>query len=264
MTPIIITLFLLVLAITLFATEKLPVDVVGILLVIALVMTQVLTVQEGVAGFGNDIIITIAGLFILVGGLIKTGIVDIIGRRLYRVAGGNEFLLTALIMTTAAASASVLKNTTTTAMFLPVIIGLAAKAKIPPSKLLMPLAFGAILGGSCTLIGTSTNLAVSGSIQRYGMEPYSMFELASVGVVMLAAGMLYMLTLGRRLLPARGGEESFTEQYRMREYISELIVLPESPLVGKTLGEANLNEQLDLNVIGVVRSNGEKINAPHS
>ena len=127
MSPIFLTLILLVLAITLFATEKLPVDIVGILLVIALVMTQVLTVQEGVAGFGNDIIITIGGLFILVGGLIKTGIVDLIGRRLYRVAGGNEFLLTALIMTAAAVSASVLKNTTTTAMFLPVIIGLAAK-----------------------------------------------------------------------------------------------------------------------------------------
>ncbi|HJS50321.1 MAG TPA: SLC13 family permease [Pyrinomonadaceae bacterium] len=264
MTPIVVTLVLLLVAIILFATEKLPVDIVGLLLVMALVLTNVLTVQEAVAGFGNDIIITIAGLFILVGGLAKTGMVDQLGRRIYRWSGNNIFVLTSLIMFSAAATASVLKNTTTTAMFLPVVIGLAAKAKVPPSKLLMPLAFGAILGGSCTLIGTSTNLAVSGSIQRYGMEPYSMFELASVGVVMLAAGMLYMLTLGRRLLPARGGEESFTEQYRMREYISELIVLPESPLVGKTLGEANLNEQLDLNVIGVVRSNGEKINAPHS
>lgn len=131
MSPIALTLILLVLAIILFATEKIPVDVVGILLVLALVMTRVLTVQEGVAGFGNDIIITIAGLFILVGGLIKTGIVDLIGQRLYRLAGDNEFVLIALIMTVAGASASVLKNTTTTAMFLPVIIGLAAKAKLP-------------------------------------------------------------------------------------------------------------------------------------
>jgi di/tricarboxylate transporter len=264
MSPILITLVLLFVAIILFATEKVPVDIVGLLLVMALVLTRVLTVQEAVAGFGNDIIITIAGLFILVGGLAKTGLVDQMGRRIYRWSGDNIFILTSLIMFAAALTASVLKNTTTTAMFLPVVIGLAAKAKVPPSKLLMPLAFGAILGGSCTLIGTSTNLAVSGTIQRYGQAPYSMFELAPVGIVMLAAGMLYMLTLGRRMLPARGGEESFTEQYRMREYISELIVLPESPLVGKTLGEANLNEQLDLNVIGVLRSTGEKINAPHS
>lgn len=259
MTPIAITLALLVLAIVLFATEKIPVDVVGILLVIALVMTQVLTVQEGVAGFGNDVIITIAGLFVLVGGLIKTGIVDLIGRRLHRIAGGNEFVLTALIMTVAAASASVLKNTTTTAMFLPVIMGLAARAKIPPSKLLMPLAFGAILGGSCTLIGTSTNLAVSGAIVRYGMEPFSMFELTPVGIIVFGVGMIYMLFVGRSMLPNRGGGESFTDEYSIREYISELVVLYNSPLVGKTLGESNINTDLDLNVLAIIRGDQKRI-----
>lgn len=253
MSPIAITIILLLVALVLFGSEKLPVDVVGIILVIGLVLTGVLTVQDAVAGFGNDIIITIAGLFVLVGGLIKTGLVDLIGRRLYRIAGDNEFLLTALIMAIAAAAASVLKNTTTTAMFLPVVIGLAQRAKIPPSKLLMPLAFGAILGGSCTLIGTSTNLAVSGAIQRYGMDPFSMFELTPVGVITVAVGMIYMLFIGRKMLPRRGGEESLTEQYAIREYISELLVLPESNLVGKTLGEANLNLELDLNVVGIVR-----------
>ena len=258
-----ITIILLLVALILFGSEKIPVDIVGILLVIGLVMTGVLTIQEGVAGFGNDIIITIGGLFVLVGGLIKTGLVDVIGRRLYRIAGDNEFLLTALIMLTAAISASVLKNTTTTAMFLPIVIGLAEKAKIPPSKLLMPLAFGAILGGSCTLIGTSTNLAVSGAIQRYGMQPFSMFELTAVGAITVAVGLVYMLFIGRKLLPRRGGEDSFTEQYAIREYISELLVLPESRLVGKTLAEANLNLELDLNVLGIVRGK-EQITAPGS
>lgn len=261
MSPIAITLLLLVLAIALFATEKLPVDVVGILLVVALVMTQVLTMPEAVAGFGNDIIITIGGLFVLVGGLTKTGIVDLIGRRLHKIAGDSELVLTALIMAVAAISASVLKNTTTTAMFLPVVIGLAAKAKIAPSKLLMPLAFGAILGGSCTLIGTSTNLAVSGSIALKGFEPISMFELTPVGVITVAAGMIYMLLIGRRLLPRRGGEDSLTEQYQMREYVSELMVLPDSRLVGKTLGEAGIYTELELNVLGIVRD-GEKISNP--
>ncbi len=262
MSPIAITLVLLVVAIILFATEKIPVDVVGLLLVMALVITQVLTVQEAVAGFGNEIIITIAGLFVLIGGLTKTGLVDMIGRRIGQLAGDNVFVLTALIMILAAASASLLKNTTTTAMFLPIVIGLAAKTGIAPSKLLMPLAFGAILGGSCTLIGTSTNLAVSGSIQRYGQAPFTMFELAPVGIVTLLAGLVYMLLIGRRLLPNRGGGESFTEQNRMREYISELLVLPDSPLEGKTLAEANLTQHLDLNVLGIIRSDGEKINAP--
>ncbi len=261
MSPIAITLVLLLVAIILFATEKLPVDVIGVLLVMALILTKVLTVQEAVAGFGNDIIITIGGLFILVGGLIKTGLVDLIGRRMSKIAGSNVFILTALIMTAAAVSASVLKNTTTAAMFLPIVIGLAAKTKVPPSKLLMPLAFGAILGGSCTLIGTSTNLAVSGAIQRYGQAPFSMFELAPVGIITFSVGMLYMLFIGRHFLPSRGGEDSLTEQYHIREYVSELLVLPDSALVGKTLDEANINTELELNVLGIIRD-GERINAP--
>lgn len=259
MSPIAIVLVLLLVAVILFATERLPVDVVGLILVIGLVLTGVLTVQEGVSGFGDSIIITIGGLFVLTGGLVKTGLVDLIGRRLYRIAGDNEFFLTALIMVVAALSASVMKNTTTTAMFVPVVIGLAARAKIPPSKLLMPLAFGAILGGSCTLIGTSTNLAVSGAITRYGMEPYSMFELTSVGVITVAVGMIYMLLLGIKLLPARGGEESLTEQYAIREFVSELIVLPKSHLVGKTLGEADITSNMELTVLGILRGQEEKL-----
>lgn len=257
--PITTVLVLLLLVLILFATEKLPVDVIGIVLVVSLVLTGILTVQEALSGFGDSIIITLAGLFILTGGLVKTGIVDLIGRRLYAVAGKNQLLLTALIMITAAASASVLKNTTTTAMYLPVVLGIAEKAKIPPSKLLIPLAFGAILGGSCTLIGTSTNLAVSTAIERYGMSPYSMFELTLVGAVSAIVGILYMLTIGIRLLPERGGGDSFTEQYNIREYISEIIVLPDSHLIGKTLEEIDVNKKFDLNVLGIIRGNEEKI-----
>jgi len=253
MTSIIIVLGLLVLALVLFATEKLPVDIVGIVLVIALVLTGVLTAQQGVAGFGDDIIITIGGLFVLTGGLVKTGLVDLIGRRLYKIAGNNEFGLTLLIMVVAAFSAAILKNTTTTAMFLPVVIGLAEKARIPASKLLMPLAFGAILGGSCTLLGTSTNLAVSGAYQRYGYEPFSLFELTPVGIVTVVFGLLYMLFIGRKLLPSGGDEDSYTEKYQIREYVSEILVLPESDLVGKTLEEADLGSKFELSVIGIIR-----------
>ncbi|MBC7797576.1 MAG: SLC13 family permease [Pyrinomonadaceae bacterium] len=254
-----VTLILLLVAVALFAVEKIPVDIVAILLVICLILSGVLTVQEGVAGFGNDIIITIAGLFVLTGGLVKTGIVDLLGRRLYKISGDNELLLTTLIMLVAALAASVLKNTTTTAMFVPVVMGLAERAKIAPSKLLMPLAFGAILGGTCTLIGTSTNLAVSGALQRYQMPPLTMFELTPVGLAIVVVGLLYMLLMGRYLLPRRGAEDSFTEQYAIREYISELLVLPKSSLVGKTLGEANFNSEFDLTVIGIIRNEKERI-----
>jgi di/tricarboxylate transporter len=276
MTPAIATvLALLVVAVILFATEKIPIDVVTILLVIGLVLTGTLSVGQAFAGFGNDIVITIAGLFVLTGGLVKTGVVDVVGRRLHRIAGGNEFRLTTLVMFTAAACASVMKNTTTTAMFVPVVLGIAQRARVQPSKLLMPLAFGAILGGTCTLIGTSTNLAVSGALSRLGesqeltqrfqvdaqlLRPFSMFELTPVGIAIVAVGMLYMLVLGLRLLPARGGdEESLMEQYQIREYISEVIVRPESPLVGRTLAEANLSEILDLTVIGIIRGDTGRI-----
>jgi di/tricarboxylate transporter len=251
--PIATVLILLFVAVVLFATERIPIDIVTILLVIALILTGTLSVQDAFAGFGNDIVITISGLFILTGGLVKTGVVDTVGRRLHRIAGGNAFRLTVLVMIVAAASAAVMKNTTTTAMFVPVVLGLAERSRIQPSKLLMPLAFGAILGGTCTLIGTSTNLAVSGALPRYNIAPFTMFELTPVGVAIVGVGMLYMLFLGLRLLPSRGGAHSLAEQYHIREYISEVIVLPTSPLVGKTLAEANLSNALDLTVVGILR-----------
>ncbi|HVG31564.1 MAG TPA: SLC13 family permease [Pyrinomonadaceae bacterium] len=259
MSPVAIVLILLLIAVILFATERIPIDIVTLLLVVALVLTGTLTAAEAFAGFGNDIVITIAGLFILTGGLVKTGVIDVVGRRLHRIAGGNEFRLTVLIMVTAAACAAVMKNTTTTAMFVPVVLGMATRARVAPSKLMMPLAFGAILGGTCTLIGTSTNLAVSGALPRYNMQPFSMFELTPVGIAIVAAGMLYMLLIGLRLLPRRGGEESLTEQYNIREYMSEVLVLKDSPLVGRTLAEANLSDELDLTVIGIIRGTQGRI-----
>jgi di/tricarboxylate transporter len=277
-------LALLLVALVLFGTERIPIDIVTILLVIALVVTGTLTVEEAFAGFGNDIVITISGLFILTGGLVKTGVVDVVGRRLHRISGGNEFWLTVLIMLVAAGCAAVMKNTTTTAMFVPVVLGISERARVAPSKLLMPLAFGAILGGTCTLIGTSTNLAVSGALARLGssedlarsiqanpeflarfpqwqhlFQPFSMFELTWVGVPIVIVGMLYMLLLGLRLLPRRGSSESLTEHYHIREYMSEVLVLPESPLVGKTLREARVGDELDLTVVGILRGSGGRI-----
>src|SRR5215211_4124367 len=266
--PVATVLVLLLIALVLFATEKIPIDVVTILLVIGLVLTGTLNVSEAFAGFGNDIVITIAGLFVLTGGLVKTGVVDLVGRRLHRIAGGNEFKLTTLVMFTAAACASVMKNTTTTAMFVPVVLGIAQRARVQPSKLLMPLAFGAILGGTCTLIGTSTNLAVSGALAKLGqngellqrfnvgpqtLAPFTMFELTPVGIAIVVVGMLYMLLLGLRLLPARGAADSLVEQYGTRQYISEVVVVKGSPLAGKSLAEGNLSEMLDLAVIGIIR-----------
>jgi di/tricarboxylate transporter len=264
MTPqIAIVLSLLVVALILFSTERIPIEVVSLLLVMTLVLTNTLTASEAFAGFGNDIVITIAGLFILTGGLARTGVIDLIGRRLHRTAGDSEFRMVALIMFAAAFCAAVMKNTTTTAMFLPVVLGIAARRKVSPSKLLMPLAFGAILGGTCTLIGTSTNLAVSGALPRYGIQPFTMFELTSVGVVIVGVGMLYMLLIGLRLLPRRQPAESLTEQYHIRQYMTEVIVLDDSPLIGKSLAEARIGDELDLTVLGILRGQDQYRVAPN-
>jgi di/tricarboxylate transporter len=156
-----------------------------------------------------------------------------------------------------------MKNTTTTAMFLPVVLGIAARRNISPSKLLMPLAFGAILGGTCTLIGTSTNLAVSGALPRYGMQPFTMFELTKVGVIIVVVGMVYMLLLGLRLLPRRKSAESLTEQNHLRQYVTEVIVLDDSPLIGKTLTAARISDELDLTVLGILRGEEQYRIAPN-
>jgi di/tricarboxylate transporter len=257
-------LTLLVIALILFSIERIPIEVVALLLVMALVLTHTLTAAEAFAGFGNDIVITIAGLFILTGGLARTGVVDLVGRRLHRTAGESQFRMVALIMFAAAFCAAIMKNTTTTAMFLPVVLGLAARRNISPSKLLMPLAFGAILGGTCTLIGTSTNLAVSGALPRYGIQPFTMFELTRVGVVIVVVGMVYMLVVGLRVLPRREGSDSLTEQYHIRQYMTEVIVLDDSPLIGKTLAAAHISDELDLTVLGILRGDDQLRIAPTS
>ena len=258
-----IVLSLLLIALVLFSIERIPIEVVALLLVMSLVLANTLTAADAFAGFGNDIVITIAGLFILTGGLAKTGVIDLVGRRLHRTAGDSEFRIVMLIMFAAALCAAVMKNTTTTAMFLPVVLGIAARRKISPSKLLMPLAFGAILGGTCTLIGTSTNLAVSGALPRYGIQPFTMFELTKVGVVIVGVGMLYMLLLGLRLLPWRKSAESLTDEYLIRQYMTEVIVLDDSPLIDKSLAEARLGDELDLTVLGILRGQEQYRVAPY-
>jgi di/tricarboxylate transporter len=261
--PIVTVLLLLLIALILFATERIPIDLVSIVLVLCLILTGTLTVSEAFAGFGNDIVITISGLFILTGGLVKTGVIDTVGRRLQGIAGESEFRMAAMIMVVAAVCASLMKNTTTTAMFLPVVLGISARKNISPSKLLMPLAFGAILGGTGTLIGTSTNLAVSGALPRYGLEPFSMFELTSVGIPIVAAGLFYMLLLGLRLLPRREQSKSLTEQYHVRQYMSEVLVLEGSPLIGKSLSEARISDEMDLTVVGIFRGTPQERVAPN-
>ncbi len=255
-----LVLGLLIVALILFAMEIASVDIITLMLLIVLVITGILTPAESFAGFSNEIIIILASIFVLSGALQKTGVVDVIGSRLYRLAGGSCSRLTLAVMSIVGFVSAFMNNTTATAVFMPPVMGLSRKAKISPSKLLMPMAFASILGGTCTLIGTSTNVAVSGYLVKSRIKPISLFEITPVGLVLVLVGILYMITIGQRLLPAHKGE-SRTEDYGMRRYLSEIAMIPNSPLVGQRIFESELS-RLGFRILQVLRGNQKVLPDP--
>ncbi len=236
---ILIVLGLLALAIVLFALERISVDIITLLLLIALVVSGILTTDEAFAGLSSDIIIILASIFIISGALQRTGMMDAVGARLYKVAGGSQSRMLLTVMVVVSGISGFMNNTTATAIFVSPVIGLAKQASISPSRLLMPMAYASILGGTCTLIGTSTNVAVSGFIAKSGMTPLTMFEVTPIGIVIVVVGVTYLTLIGKRLLPDYK-DESLTEEYVMREYLSEIVVMPDSGLIGQRIFESEL------------------------
>jgi di/tricarboxylate transporter len=250
-----IVLGLLVLAVILFATEKISVDVVTLLLLITLVGTGILTTEEAFAGFSSEIVVILAAIFVVSGALQETGVLDLIGAAILRLAAAGHNRLLLIMMAAASGTSAFMNNTTVTAMLVPPVIGLARKARLSPSKLLMPLAYASILGGTCTLIGTSTNVAVSGYIDHAKMTPLGMFELAPIGLVIVAVGVLYIMFIGQRLLPDRAGGDPDVD-FGLRAYLSEIVVLPGSPLIGQSSFESDLNV-LDFRIFKIYRGEEE-------
>ena len=249
-------------ALVLFATEWVEADVTALGLVIGMVLTGILPAEKAFAGFGSDTVIMILGLLIMTAALMRTGVMDLVGRWIVRHAGDTPRRLQTVVMGGAAGLSAFMSNTAATAFFVPVTFGVAKRAKISPSKLLMPLAFATILAGSITLIGTSTNLVVSGLLTQYKLAPMGMFELAPVGIPITLAGLAYMMTIGRRIIPDRfSAEEIGGTPQSIRAYLTEVLVQPDSPLVGKTIAESGLGRDLDLTVLRIVRNKTESIPA---
>jgi di/tricarboxylate transporter len=247
-------LVLIVVALVLFSFEWTPTDVVALGLVLALTLTGLLSPRDAFAGFGSDTVIMFLGLLIMTAALIKTGVVDLVGRAILRHAGTRMNTLLAVIMLAVAGLSAFISNTAAAAFFLPVVLGVAAKSKRSPSCLLMPVAFASILTSSVTLISTSTNLVISGLMTNAGLAPLGMFEMAPAGIPIAIAGLLYMFFIGRLLIPDRAApEDSLLAEFGVRSYLTEVLVLPNSPLVGKTLREASLGRDLDLSVIRILR-----------
>lgn len=246
---------LLVLAIALFSTERISIDQITFLLLIALVLGGVLTPHEAFAGFSNDIIIILGSIFVVSGALQETGVLDLVGARILKLAGENPNRLLLLLMTSVSGVSAFMNNTTVTAMFLPSVVSLARRAKLAASKLLMPMAFASMLGGTCTLIGTSTNVAVSGYLKKTGLHEIGMFEITPIGLIIVATGLLYLMFIGKHLLP-ENKEASLTANYAMREYVSEIIVLPNSPLIGQKSYDSDLNV-LEFRILKIIRAERE-------
>ncbi|HYH44283.1 MAG TPA: SLC13 family permease, partial [Thermoanaerobaculia bacterium] len=183
-------------------------------------------------GFSNEIIIILGSIFVLSGALMRTGVLDYVGGAIHRVAGGSRSKILALVMSATAGVSGFMNNTTTTAIFMPAVIGLCRRSRLSPSKVLIPLAFASMLGGTCTLVGTSTNVAASGYLQSIGLPAITLFEFLPVGLTMVFLGILYMVVAGHLLLPD-SREGSYTEDYAVREYLTELVVPAGSPFVGQ-------------------------------
>ena len=257
MLDIVFVCAVIAVAFALFASEKMRVDLVAMLILATLVVIGqfregFLTVEEAFSGFSNEATLTIGAMFILSSGLTKTGAIGWISQKLTAVGGESEIKLFLVIVGTAAVVSAFINNTAAVAIFLPISIGLARDHDVSQSKLLMPLSFASIVGGTCTLIGTSTNILVSSLATDNGLEPFSMFELSKLGVVFLAVGLIYLTFVARRLLPDRQ-PTSLTRKYKMARYLTGLDVPEDSPLVGKSAAEAKLNELYDVTILEIHR-----------
>lgn len=244
----------LALAVVLFATEKIPVDLVGILVMGILLLTGVVSPEEGISGFSNTATIIVAAMYILSAGLFQTGAVNSVGNFLTRAGKNNFWFSLVIIMMFVGFISAFISNTAAVAVFIPVVIGMAREGGTSSSKLLMPMSFASMFGGTCTLIGTSTNILVSSIAEHQGIKPFGMFEFTPLGVIFFAAGTAYMFACGVRMIPDRRGSGDLTAVFAMKDYLTEVVLRPEAKSVGKTLREAPIVHDLDLTVINILRS----------
>jgi di/tricarboxylate transporter len=245
-----IVLGIVLLAVVLFTLDVVPIEVTSLTVVCLLALTGVLTPAQAFEGFSDDTVIFIFTLLAMTQGLASTGVVHLIGQRLAFFArfGHQTFVLA--MMAVVAAFSSIVSNTVTTAAFLPVAIGAAQRARVPKSKVLLPLAYASMLGGMVLLYGTSTNLVMSAAMMRFGLSPIGVAELAPVGLPVAVLGILIVVLLGPLLLPARVSKGGVSD-WALRDYLTEAVLSEDSRYLGKELAE--ITEGMGLRVIGLIR-----------
>ncbi|MEG3640203.1 SLC13 family permease [Magnetococcus sp. PR-3] len=256
---------LLGVTVVLFASDRIRLDLVAIGVMLALAMTGLVTPQEALAGFGNPVVVLIAALFVIGEGLFKTGVAFDAGHTLMATAGHHPVRLTLLLMVAVALLSAFMSSTGAVAIFMPVALGLARQVDMAPSKLLIPMAFGALIGGMLTLIGTPPNMVVSQALIDAGMDPFGFFEFTPIGLTVLLVAIFYMVLVGGMLLPdrrvGRGSEEAqrqsrreLAEGYQVRGRMKRLLVQPGSALIGQSVSEVHFRTHYRCTLMGIERA----------
>lgn len=256
-----LVLAILAVALILFVSDVIRMDLVALLVLGTLAVTGLVTAEEAFAGFSNSAVITIWAMFILSEGLARTGIANIIGHQVLRIAGRRELPMVIVIMMTAASLSAFMNNIGVAALMLPVVIDVSRRTRIPASRMLIPLAFGTLLGGQMTLFGTSNNLLVSEALAQAGYEPFSVFDFIPIGGAIVVTGILFLALIGRLLLPKRPRAErgryrsqrSLRARYKLQEQTFMLRVPVDSVLVGKTLAQSRIGASTGLIILALVR-----------
>ncbi|MEM9554383.1 MAG: SLC13 family permease [Acidobacteriota bacterium] len=263
-----VLLLLLVGMVYLFLTEKLPVELTAFIGLLILVFGEYVPVAGAFDGFSSPAVITMFSIFFISGALLETGVADWVGARIANLSGGREVPLIVLLMLVAGVMSAFMNNVAAAAVLLPAVSSIARHSGLSPSRLFMPLSFGAILGGTTTLVGTPPNILTAEVVLREGLEPpLQLFDFTPIGLALLAAGILFMTTIGRKMLPERiegkRAEESslLTGAYRIDERLTSIRVPEGSGLVGTALRDARLGPALDVSVVSVKRGE-KKILAP--
>lgn len=261
--PATVVLATIAVSLLLFVTEKIRYDLVAVGVATTLAATGVLTPTEAFGGFSSPAVVLVAAMYVFGAAFSRWGIAEALGSRVLAGAArlGEVSLVTRIVLLSALLS-SVLSNAGVVAILVPVLSGIARKARLPVSKLLMPLAFGSLLGGLLSVIATSKNLVVNGILLDLGYEPFGLFEFTPYGLILLAIGALYFVFPGRQLLPSSRLDETLSEHYQVRRFVTEVLVRPSSTLINRSVADIESFQAYGVSVLGIVRSDSSSVLAP--
>ena len=238
-----------------FVFEIVPMEVTALGTVGLLLICNIITIDEAISGFSNKAVITIGAIFIISRALVKTGFLEVLSDYLYKFGGNSKWLTFFIFFVTTAIISGFLNNTAAVAIFIPLALKLCQRFHISPTKVLLPLSYAAIFGGTLTLIGTSTNLIVNSFLENHStIEPFKMFEFTKLGIIFCFVGIIYNLIISRWILPSRAITSSLTQKYHMSTYLTEFKIEDDSKLIGKSISDFNVKQKYEFDIVKIIRN----------